>query len=204
MFEPKKFGNIGSHVKSGVSFQLWSYLGDVDDLDTISADGFFNSVKESLRRNDIIKVLDKTTDPVSVYELRVSVLPLSGDVETELIPWAGGEFLIVQNAIESLGFNLQASAYSVTTALPKDFIFDTLELNFSTTELKTITVLSAQGTILWGGSVDTTVLNYGYNTMAKNFVLDFNDAFDGGDNITVQVSQTAGACLLDVVLKVRT
>lgn len=85
MFDHKKLGNIGSHVKSGSSFQVFSYLGDVDDKATIIASGYFNTIKESLRRNDIIKVLDKTVTPVNTYEVMVSVLPLSGDVQvTEL------------------------------------------------------------------------------------------------------------------------
>lgn len=82
-FNPQKFGNIGSHVKSGTSYQLFSYLGDVDTKATITEAGYFNEIKESLKRNDIIKVLDRTVTPAVTYELRVSVLPLNSDVLVE-------------------------------------------------------------------------------------------------------------------------
>jgi len=83
MFESKKFGNLGSHIKSGATFQLWSYLGDVDDKDTIKAAGYFQDTKEALRKNDIIKVLDLFTAPSTYFELRVSSISLSGPVLTE-------------------------------------------------------------------------------------------------------------------------
>lgn len=51
-FNPRKFGNLGSHVKSGTSFQLFSYLSDDDNKAEIVSAGYFNSVKESLKRND--------------------------------------------------------------------------------------------------------------------------------------------------------
>jgi len=90
-FDSKKFGNIGSHHKSGISFQIFSYLGDEDSKATIIAPGYFNGAKESLRRNDLIKVLDRTVTPTTTYELRVSVIPLSGNVLIEELASAGGD-----------------------------------------------------------------------------------------------------------------
>lgn len=109
----------------------------------------------------------------------------------------------VDNAISATAFNLNASQYSATTNISNDFIFDSITLNFSTTETKTITITSSDGTILWGGSVDTSADNLGYNTTAQNFNLLFDQAFNGGDNITVTVTQTTGACLMDCVLKTK-
>jgi len=82
-FNPRKFGNLGSHVKSGTSFQLFSYLSDEDNKAEIVSAGYFNSVKESLKRNDIIKVLDRNVDPSVTYELRVTATPINSDVLVE-------------------------------------------------------------------------------------------------------------------------
>lgn len=126
MFDPKKFGNIGSHVKSGSSYQVFSYLGDEDTLVTISAAGYFNSVKESLRRNDIVKVLDRTVSPAETYELRISTLPLSGDVETELAVAAAAEYF------ETVSKNLKSYPY---------------ELNYTVDQLTSIVYTTDTGMI---------------------------------------------------------
>lgn len=109
----------------------------------------------------------------------------------------------VTNAIETLAYDLNAAAYSETTAITKDYIFDNIELNFSTNEAKTITITSALGTILWGGDVDTSSDNLGYNTTSQHFNLIFNQGFDANDNITVEVTQLTGAGTMNCVLKIR-
>lgn len=111
--------------------------------------------------------------------------------------------MTISNEIDETGYDLNAAAFNETTNITNDFILDSVELNFSTTEVKTITILSSDGTIIWGGSVDTSEDNLGYNTTKRNFVLKFGLAFDEGNNITVQVTQTSGACLLDCVLKIK-
>ncbi len=73
--------------------------------------------------------------------------------ESNPLPVTGG--LIVTNAIDQIAFDLNASAFSEVTSISNDYIFDSIELNFSTAESKTITITSADGTILWCGSVDT-------------------------------------------------
>lgn len=108
----------------------------------------------------------------------------------------------IDNAIDSTSFDLNAGAFSSTTNITNDYILDNIELNFSTPEIKTITITSHDGTILFGGSVDTSVDNPGRNTTAKNVVLGFGRAFNANENITVNVTQTSGACSLDVILKV--
>lgn len=111
--------------------------------------------------------------------------------------------LSIENAISETAYNLLSAPYSSTTNISNDFIFDSITLNFSTTQAKTITITSSDGTILWGGSVDTSASNLGYNTTKQNFNLIFDQAFNGGDNLTVTVTQTGGACLMDCVLKIK-
>jgi hypothetical protein len=109
----------------------------------------------------------------------------------------------VTNAIDSTAYDLNAAAFSEVTNVSNDYILDSVELNFSTAEAKTITITSADGTILWGGDVDQTAANQGYLSTAKNIYLEFNRGFNGGENITVEVTQFGSAGTMDCVLKTR-
>jgi len=111
--------------------------------------------------------------------------------------------LTITNAIDETGYDLNAASFSEITDISNDFLLDSIELNFSTSEAKTITITSSDGTILWGGDVDTSSDNLGYNTTAKNFNICFNQAFNGGDNITVTVTQFSSAGTMDCVLKIK-
>ena len=123
--------------------------------------------------------------------------PATEDTVSQLV-------MAVTNAIDSTAYDLNAAAFSETTAITNDYELDSVELNFSTAEAKTITITSADGTILWGGDVDTTAANQGYLTTAKHFYLGFNHrGFDGGDNITVTVTQFSGAGTMDCVLRTK-
>lgn len=111
--------------------------------------------------------------------------------------------MAVNNAIDSTAFNLNAAAFSAVTAISNDFIFDSIEFNFSTAEAKTITITSSDGTILWGGAVDTTAANQGYLSTARNIYLEFNRGFVANDNIAVAVTQLSSAGTMDCILKTR-
>jgi hypothetical protein len=109
--------------------------------------------------------------------------------------------LVITNAINQTNYDLNASAFSATTNINNDYFFDSIELNFSTNEAKTITITSSDGTILWGGDVNTSSSNKGYNTTAKNFNLIFQQGFNANENITVTVTQLASAGIMDCILK---
>ena len=111
--------------------------------------------------------------------------------------------MAITNAIDSTAYDLNAAAFSETTNITKDYILDNIELNFSTTEVKTITITSADGTILWGGSVDTSTSNLGYNTTKRNFFLSLGRGFNANENITVAVTQLSSAGIMDCILKVK-
>jgi hypothetical protein len=113
--------------------------------------------------------------------------------------------LTITNALDFVAFDLNAAAFSEITAITDDYTLDSVELNFSTAEAKTITVTSEDGTILWGGDVDQTAANQGYLSTAKNIYLDFNQrSFKSGDNITVAVTQFGSAGTMDCILKTKT
>ena len=111
--------------------------------------------------------------------------------------------MAVNNAIDETIFDLNTAAFSETTNITKDFIFDSIELNFSTVEAKTITITSADGTILWGGDVDQTAANRGYLSTAKDIYLEFNRGFVANDNIIVGVTQLGSPGTMDCILKTR-
>lgn len=119
--------------------------------------------------------------------------PATEDKQDDIISAVSSTVLAVTNAIEQIAFDLNAAPFSATTNVTNDYILDSIELNFSTTESKTITVTSSDGTILYK---DT-------NTNQSISLVDINTGFNGGENITVAVTQFGSAGTMDCVLKVR-
>lgn len=111
--------------------------------------------------------------------------------------------MAITNAINSTAFDLNASAFNETTNISNDYELDNVEFNFSTAEAKTITVTSADGTILWGGDVDTSASNLGYNTTKQHFFLSFGRGFNANENITVTVTQFTSPGTMDCILKIK-
>lgn len=112
--------------------------------------------------------------------------------------------MTITNAIDSPAYDLNAAAFSEVTSITNDYQLSNILLNFSTAEAKTITITGPDGTILWGGSVDTSASNLGYNTTKKHFNLDFNDiGFNASENITVAVTQFSSAGIMDCIVKIK-
>jgi hypothetical protein len=103
---------------------------------------------------------------------------------------------LISDVISSTGFDLQASSFSATTSISVGFILNSVQLLFSTSAVKTITITNVDGLVLWGGSLDTTPNNLGYNTTQKDFNIVFDQSFKGSDNITITVTQAGSPCLL--------
>jgi len=107
----------------------------------------------------------------------------------------GSDSLIsVVNAIESLAFDVNAAAFSGTSAVSVPFVLDSVEFNFSSAESRDVTVTSFDGTVIYfvSGSTDSDIS-----------LTDLGMSFPGGENFTVDVTQTAGACTVDVVARIR-
>lgn len=90
-------------------------------------------------------------------------------------------------------YDIYAAPYSISTNISSDYIFDHLELNFTTSQTKTVTIISSKGTVIYS---DT-------NTLTSMFVGGMDLGFKSGENLTVSVTQTSGACLMNLVLKIR-
>lgn len=106
--------------------------------------------------------------------------------------------VVINDPIVVSGFDLQASAFSQSTTITNNYVFNSVQLRFTTAQVKTITITNSDGIILWGGTNDTSKNNLGYNTTAKTFNLVFDQVFSANDNITIAVTQTSGADLLTV------
>lgn len=94
----------------------------------------------------------------------------------------------VTDALKSTATNLATAPYSVTTNLPIDYLLSRLELEFSTTQSRTITLTTADGTVL----LNDTNTNL-------SFEVDFGQiGFRANDNLTLAITQTAGACTVNI------
>jgi len=146
--------------------------------------GQFNS------NDDILIALD-TTGISDAVDNRIN--PATEEKQDDTITALGAVSLTVTNAIDSTAFDLNAAAFSVASSISNDFILDNIELNFSTAESKTITITSADGTVIWS---DT-------NTDTSVFLSNMKIAFNGGDNITVAVTQFTSAGTMDCILRTK-
>jgi hypothetical protein len=104
-----------------------------------------------------------------------------------------GPAVNVQNALDFTAYDLNAAAFSETSAITDDYILDSVKLNFSTAESKTITVTGPDGTVLYQ---DT-------NTNQSVSLTDINIAFNASENFTVDVTQFGSAGTMDCIAVVR-
>jgi hypothetical protein len=149
------------------------------------------------------KNTDGSAHVISTDSSGTPVNPATEEKQDDTITAIGALALDITNAIDSTAFDLNAAPFSSTTNITEDYILDNIELNFTTTEVKTITITSGDGTVLWGGTEDTSEFNFGYNTTEKNFKIPCGSGFNANDNITVAVTQTAGACSMDCILRIK-
>lgn len=103
--------------------------------------------------------------------------------------------LSITNAIHETTYDLNAAAFSETTNIDNDYEFDNVEFNFSTTEARTITITTADGTVILSEE-DNTDTSFVWQPSSEM-------AFNSGENLTVAVTQFSSAGTMDCVLKVK-
>ena len=106
---------------------------------------------------------------------------------------SGDEWMNILHTIDQTAYDLNGTSFSVTSNIATDFILDNIEFNFSTTQERTITITSKDGTLLFNET----------NSVLSLILYDMAIAFDANDNFTVAVTQTAGACIMDCIAKIR-
>ena len=73
-FDAEKFNTLGGQGKAGVSFGTFGYLSS-DAKATVLTAGYFNSLRGSLKVNDMVHVLDKSASPSTQYTICVTAVP---------------------------------------------------------------------------------------------------------------------------------
>ena len=113
--------------------------------------------------------------------------PATEDTVSQLV-------MAVTNALDFVAYDINAGAFSEATDLSNDFILDIVYFNFTSASARNIVITTEDGTQLYSdaGNTDT-------HLVLRNYDMGFN----GGENITVDVSQAGAACLMDCILRVR-
>ncbi len=101
----------------------------------------------------------------------------------------------VTNAIDETAHDLNAAAFNETTSIANDYELDNVEFNFTTSESKTITITSADGTLILN-EPDNTDTSFIWQPSSEL-------GFNGGENLTVEVTQFSSAGTMDCILKVK-
>ena len=117
-------------------------------------------------------------------------VPITGNVVSS------GAELTVDKVVDASNYDLQGSAYAITTAIGGDFKLSGFELNFTTPETKTIILKTQSGAVLFSAHSDElkTALDI---SMAGD-----DRAFEDGDQLTLEVSQTSGPCFMEAEVKI--
>jgi hypothetical protein len=116
------------------------------------------------------------------------------DLLRDIIDGVSQLVMSINPPINRAAYDLNAAAFNETTGILNDFILDNIELNFTTTAARDITITSEAGTIIFDekDNIDTSLIIPGENR-----------GYNGGDNITIDITQTGAACSADVILRIR-
>jgi hypothetical protein len=134
-----------------------------------------------------------------------TVMPATAENQETLIANTSALAMTIDDALTATAFNLNASAYEDTLIASADFTIDSILLNFTTAETRTITIY-INDRLLLGGSVDTSSDNELYNNTDLSFsvVEALHDyGVNTGDAIKITATQTDGDCLMDLILKIK-
>lgn len=140
-----------------------------------------------------------------VRALLASTLTVQGTVTANqgapgATPWPvdiGGATVSVSNLqqlsvlvpLSEINYDLDAAAYSGNAVFAQDSLLGSLALRFTTAAARNIVVSHSDGTVLWESTANTSLA----------VDVDFEDlAVDAGTTVSVDVTATTGACLLDV------
>jgi len=101
--------------------------------------------------------------------------------------------LEVETVIEDTAYDLNAAAYSESATSTYDYIIDSVTFEFSTTQSRTISITSDNGTLLYQGT----------NTNKSVAVGSINFSQETGQTFYVAITQTVGACTVDVTAQIK-
>lgn len=102
--------------------------------------------------------------------------------------------LKLDTVIEDTAYDLNAAAYSSVSTPTYDYIIDNVQFDFSTAESRDITITSNNGTKIYESLA---------NTNLSVAVASINFGQSAGDSFTVAITQTSGACSVDVTAVIK-
>lgn len=200
--------NGNGHISTNIEWrQLKKFI---DDLSTPAMLNYFEYWESYwIWVNYQGKTLECTIskDGPDVAEFETNYKPLSqkkvASDGTEVKATSNKVALSVENAINVQNYDLFTAPLSATSNIANDYILESIDFTFSTEELKTITISTSNNQILWGGALEKTPYNLGYNTKAKSISLVFDQSFKANDNIRIDISQTSNSCLANCIVKIK-
>lgn len=113
---------------------------------------------------------------------------------TDSNPLPTTQQLKVESVIEDTNYDLNAATYNESATSTYDYIIDNISMLFNTNESKTITITSDNGTVLYKNT-DTTDLSI--------VLTNINFGQATGQNFTIHITQTVGACLVNVTANIK-
>lgn len=176
-------------VSTEAPLPIQGNIGIITSVPVYSTTHDQTNVNANLQVNDADV---SNTNPVFVY-------PSGGSLPVTI----GGLSLGLQGTVVSYdntypinvsAYDLSSAAYSGDTAITGDYMLNRAEMYFTSTEAREILFKTNNNVELFYESGNTS----------RHISIDFeNLIFDSGNQITAYVSQTAGACNMDLVLAVQ-
>ncbi|WP_298752981.1 hypothetical protein [uncultured Arcobacter sp.] len=123
---------------------------------------------------------------------KVSLLN-NGQTVTSGNPIPTTQQLKIDTVINDTTYDLNAAAYSKAVTPTYDYIIDNVSFEFSTTESRTITITSDNGSKIY----ESTSTNLSVVLSSINF------GQASGQSFTVAITQTAGACTVDITANIK-
>ena len=118
----------------------------------------------------------------------------NGGYVTDANPLPTTQQLKVETVIDDENYDLAAASYSVDASSSYDYIIDNVSFDFSSTESRTITITSDNGSEIYKST---------NNTSLSVVVSNINFGQSAEQTFNVSITQTSGACTVDVTANIR-
>jgi hypothetical protein len=112
------------------------------------------------------------------------------DILVPLLKPISPNYVNVEESISTTDFDLNEEAFEQTSNISVDYILSHIYFHFTTVAPRNIEVIAHNGSIIWSEENNTNL-----DIRLENI----NQPFDSGQNFQISVSQTAAACLMNLV-----
>ena len=136
---------------------------------------------------------DQRTYENTAEARRVTQVDKTGTLIDDSNPLPTTQQLKIDTVIEDTAFDLNASVYDESDTPTYDYIIDNVTFDFTTAESRTITITSDNGTEIYKAT----------NTNLSVAIGSINFGQASGQSFRIQITQTAGACSVDVTAQIK-